>query len=167
MKRNAMKRGCALLLLVVLAATLVPMASAAGGSLYITGYTVTDAGGRPVGAITKGSTVNITVSVKDISTAAARAPRVRCRQAGGQSFTGGSVRVRAPSSSDSPLPTGWCSWAGTRAWARALRPRSAVPISRESYQTMETTITEAVVYEAPSSHRGLLPLRRPLRLPWW
>lgn len=151
MKRNLLIRGCALLLLVVLAATLVPMASAAGGSLYITGYTVTDAGGRPVGAITKGSTVNIAVSVKDISDGSGQGNLQSLDIAKlDDSFTGGTVTVRKTSPDGMPLVyevllTG-VQYKGV---GQALRFQVGSAGQPDTYQTMETTITEAVVYEAP------------------
>ena len=151
MKRNLLIRGCALLLLVVLAATLVPMASAAGGSLYITGYTVTDAGGRPVGAITKGSTVNIAVSVKDISDGSGQGnPQGLDIAKLDDSFTGGSVTTRRTSPDGAPLVyevllTG-LQYKGV---GQTLRLQIGSAGQPDTYQTMETTITEAVVYEAP------------------
>ena len=59
MTSNAMKRVFSALLLLVLLASALPItARAADGSLYVTGYTVTDSSGKPVGSITKGATVN-------------------------------------------------------------------------------------------------------------
>ncbi len=150
MKRNLLIRGCALLLLVVLAATLVPKAFAAGGSLYITGYTVTDTAGKPVGAITKGATVNIAVSVKDISDGSGQSnPQGLDIAKLDDSFTGGTATARRTSPDGAPLVyevllTG-VQYKGV---GQNLRFQVGSAGQPDTYQTMETTITEAVVYEA-------------------
>ncbi|HIW93186.1 MAG TPA: hypothetical protein H9868_01465 [Candidatus Flavonifractor merdipullorum] len=60
MNHNLLRRGSALVLLLVLLASLLPAALGAdGGNLYITGYQVSKS------TITKGDTVDITVSIKD------------------------------------------------------------------------------------------------------
>lgn len=68
MKDRILKTGAALALILTLVASVLPLgALAEGGTLYITGYTVEDSSGKGAGSITKGSVVNITVSVKDTS----------------------------------------------------------------------------------------------------
>ena len=97
MKSNAMKRVFSALLLLVLLASALPItAHAAGGSLYVTGYTVTDSAGSPVGSVTKGATVNITVSIKDTGTGASDPMTLDVTKLD-DSFTGGSVRVESAS----------------------------------------------------------------------
>ena len=66
MKNNAFKRLFSLLAVILLLTAAFPAALADGGSLYVTGYRVTDANGYPLGSVTKGTTVNITVSLKDV-----------------------------------------------------------------------------------------------------
>lgn len=150
MKSNAMKRVfSALLLLVLLASALPVTAHAAGGSLYVTGYAVTDSSGKPVGSVTKGATVNITVSIKDTGTGVSD-PTTQDVTKLEDSFTGGSVRVEPPSSSGQSLAyrvvlTG-LQYKGV---GQNLRVQIGTANKPESYQTMEITITEAVVYEAP------------------
>ena len=150
MKSNAMKRVfSALLLLVLLASALPVTAHAAGGNLYVTGYTVTDSSGKPVGSVTKGATVNITVSIKDTGTGVSD-PTTQDVTKLEDSFTGGSVRVEPPSSSGQSLAyrvvlTG-LQYKGV---GQNLRVQIGTANKPESYQTMEITITEAVVYEAP------------------
>ena len=150
MKSNAMKRVfSALLLLVLLASALPVTAHAAGGNLYVTGYTVTDSSGKPVGSVTKGATVNITVSIKDTGTGASDPMALDVTKLD-DSFTGGSVRVESASEPGQPLAyrvvlTG-VQYKGV---GQNLRVQIGTANKPESYQTMEITITEAVVYEAP------------------
>lgn len=150
MKSNAMKRVfSALLLLVLLAAALPVTAHAAGGSLYVTGYAVTDSSGKPVGSVTKGATVNITVSIKDTGTGVSDPMALDVTKLD-DSFTGGSVRVESASEPGQPLAyrvvlTG-VQYKGV---GQNLRVQIGTAGQPESYQTMEVTVTEAVVYEAP------------------
>ena len=150
MKSNAMKRVfSALLLLVLLASALPVTAHAAGGNLYVTGYTVTDSAGKPVGSVTKGVTVNITVSIKDTGTSAGDPMTLDVTKLD-DSFTGGSVRVEPASEPGQPLAyrvvlTG-VQYKGV---GQNLRVQIGTAGQPESYQTMEVTVTEAVVYEAP------------------
>lgn len=150
MKSNAMKRVfSALLLLVLLASALPVTAHAAGGNLYVTGYTVTDSAGKPVGSVTKGATVNITVSIKDTGTSAGDPMTLDVTKLD-DSFTGGSVRVEPASEPGQPLAyrvvlTG-VQYKGV---GQNLRVQIGTAGQPESYQTMEVTVTEAVVYEAP------------------
>lgn len=150
MKSNAMKRVfSALLLLVLLASALPVTAHAAGGNLYVTGYTVTDSAGKPVGSVTKGATVNITVSIKDTGTSAGDPMTLDVTKLD-DSFTGGSVRVEPASEPGQPLAyrvvlTG-VQYKGV---SQNLRVQIGTAGQPESYQTMEVTVTEAVVYEAP------------------
>lgn len=150
MKSNAMKRVfSALLLLVLLASALPVTAHAAGGSLYVTGYAVTDSAGKPVGSVTKGATVNITVSIKDTGTGVSDPMALDVTKLD-DSFTGGSVRVESASEPGQPLAyrvvlTG-VQYKGV---GQNLRVQIGTAGQPESYQTMEVTVTEAVVYEAP------------------
>ena len=150
MKSNAMKRVFSALLLLVLLASALPItAHAAGGSLYVTGYTVTDSAGSPVGSVTKGATVNITVSIKDTGTGASDPMTLDVTKLD-DSFTGGSVRVESASEPGQPLAyrvvlTG-VQYKGV---GQNLRVQIGTAGQPESYQTMEVTVTEAVVYEAP------------------
>ncbi len=150
MKSNAMKRVFSALLLLVLLASALPItARAAGGSLYVTGYTVTDSSGKPVGSITKGATVNLTVSIKDIGSDSGDPLTLDVTKLD-DSFTGGSVRVESASEPGQPLAyrvvlTG-VQYKGV---GQNLRVQIGTAGQPESYQTMEVTVTEAVVYEAP------------------
>ena len=152
MKRNFLTKGCCLLLLLMLLAGVLPLrALAADGNLYITGYTVTDAAGKPVGSVTKGSQVNLTVSVKDTGDGTGQGnPQALDITKLDDSFTGGSVSVEKTSGADAPLiyaiHFNGLTYKGV---GQNLRFQIGTAGQPESYQTMELTITEAVVYEAP------------------
>ena len=152
MKHNFLVRGCSALLLLVLLAAAVPLrVLAADSNLYITGYTVTDTAGRPTGSVTKGSQAGIVVSVKDTSDGTGQGdPKTLDITKLDDSFTGGSVSVEKTSAADAPLIyairfTG-LTYKGV---GQSLRFQIGVAGQPDSYQTMELTITEAVVYEAP------------------
>ena len=167
MKSNAMKRVFSALLLLVLLASALPItAHAAGGSLYVTGYTVTDSAGSPVGSVTKGATVNITVSIKDTRTGASDPMTLDVTKLD-DSFTGGSVRVESASEPGQPLAyrvvlTG-VQYKGV---GQNLRVQIGTAGQPESYQTMEVTVTEAVVYEAPQFTPEPPSSPRRHRRPW-
>ena len=152
MKHNFLTRCCAALMLLVLLIGALPLrVLAADSNLYITGYTVTDSAGRPVGAVTKGSQVDITVSVKDTGDGTGQGdPTVLDITKLEDSFQGGAVLVEKTSQENRPLIysvrfTG-LTYKGV---GQALRFQIGVAGQPDSYQTMELTITEAVVYEAP------------------
>ena len=152
MKREFFRRGGSALLLLALLLGLVPAALAADtGNLYITGYTVTDSAGKTVGSVTKGTTVNLAVSIKDTGDGTgAEDPGTLDITKLDDSFTGGSVSVQRTSEPGKPLVyqvtlTG-VTYKGV---GQTLRLQVGKAGDAGSYQTMEVTITEAVVYEAP------------------
>lgn len=152
MKRNPFRRGGALLLLLALLLGVLPAAAAAeGGTLYVTGYTVQDSAGRTAARVTKGDTVNIAVTVKDTGDGTgAGDPAALDITKLEDSFTGGSVNVRRVSEDGAPLRyeillTG-VTYKGV---GQSLRLQVGTAGQADSYQTMEVTVTEAVVYEAP------------------
>ena len=155
MKHNVLRTGVSLLLLLAMLAAALPSVFAAegGGNLYITGYTVTDASGRSVGSISKGNTVNITVSVKDTGDGTGSGdPKTLDITKLDDSFTGGSLTVEKTSSESAPLVyavrlTG-LTYKGV---GQSLKLQVGTAGDAGSYQTLEVTITEAVVYEAPTS----------------
>ena len=153
MNRNYFIRCCSILLLVALLAALAPLASATagGGNLYITGYTVTDPAGNLIGSVVKGNVVNITVSLKDTSDGSGQGdPAGLDITKLDDSFTGGALTVTKTSAEGSPLRyevrlTG-LRYKGV---GQTLRLQVGTAGQPDSYQTMEVTVTEAVVYEAP------------------
>ena len=153
MNRNYFIRCCTILLLVALLAALAPLASATagGGNLYITGYTVTDPAGNLIGSVVKGNVVNITVSLKDTSDGSGQGdPAGLDITKLDDSFTGGALTVTKTSAEGSPLRyevrlTG-LRYKGV---GQTLRLQVGTAGQPDSYQTMEVTVTEAVVYEAP------------------
>ncbi len=154
MKHNLLRSGLSLLLLLALLAACLPAVFAAEGSnLYITGYQVTDSSGRPAGSVTKGSKVNITVSVKDTGDGKGLAdPKALDITKLDDSFTGGSLTVEKTSADSAPLVyavrlTG-LTYKGV---GQALKLQVGTAGDPGSYQTLEVTITEAVVYEAPQN----------------
>ena len=153
MNHNRFQCIFSVLMLLALVTALVPLAARAeGGSLYITGYTVKNAAGGTVGSITKGNTVNITVSVKDTGDGTGSSdPAGLDITKLDDSFTGGTVSVSKTSSPGQPLIyaiqlTG-LQYKGV---GQILRLQIGKAGDSASYQTMEITITEAVVYEAPT-----------------
>ena len=152
MKRNFLTRGCALLLLLMLLAAAVPLrVLAAEGNLYITGYTIADAAGKPLGSVTKGGKADITVSVKDTGDGTgAGDPKALDITKLEDSFTGSSVSVEKTSGADAPLIYA-IRFSGLtyKGVGQNLRFQIGTAGQPDSYQTMEVTITEAVVYEAP------------------
>ena len=150
MKQMVLKGFSTLLLLALLVGVLPLQARAEGGNLYVTGYTVTDASGKAVGAVKKDATVDITVSIKDINDSTQDPGTLDITKLD-DSFTGGSVSVEKTSDSGAPLTyavrlTG-LKYKGV---GQTLKLQVGTPGSSESYQTIDVTITEAVVYEAPT-----------------
>ena len=136
-----------LLLLAMLTAALSAALGADGTNLYITGYTLTNAAGGSVGSINKGDTVNITVSIKDTSSPSTDVGTLDVTKLE-DSFTGGSASVARTSEEGKPLVyavtlTG-LQYKGS---GQSLRLQVGLPGSPDSYQTLELTITEAVVFD--------------------
>lgn len=153
MNRNYFIKCCSILLLVALLTALTPLVSAAegGGSLYITGYTVTDPAGNLIGSVSKENVVNITVSLKDTSDGSGQGdPAGLDITKLDDSFTGGDLTVTKTSPPDSPLRYEVrLSGLRYKGVGQTLRLQVGTAGQPDSYQTMEVTITEAVVYEAP------------------
>ena len=154
MNHNRFQRIFSVLILLALVTAFAPLAARAeGGSLYITGYTVKNTAGGTVGSIAKNGIANITVSIKDISANSGdKDPADLDISKLDDSFTGGTVSVKKTSSPGQPLIyaiqlTG-LQYKGV---GQTLRLQIGKAGDTASYQTMEITITEAVVYEAPSS----------------
>ncbi len=146
MNHNLLRRGSALVLLLVLLASLLPAALGAdGGNLYITGYQVSKS------TITKGDTVDITVSIKDTGdgTGAGDPASLDIGKLE-DSFTGGTVTVTKTSAEQKPLSYE-IKFAGVKykGVGQSLKFQIGTAGAPDSYQSMELTITEAVVYEAP------------------
>ena len=154
MKDRIFKTGAALALVLTLIVSMLPLAAAAGsGTLYVTGYTVTDSSGKTAGSISKGSTVNVTVSVKDTSDGTGGGdPKTLDIAKLDDSFSGGSVQVDKTSPDGKPLVYA-VKFSGLtyKGVGQSLRFQIGKAGEPDSYQTMEVTITEAVVYDSSSS----------------
>ena len=148
MKANLSQKLLSLLLLLALLTAALPAALGAdGGNLYITGYTITNSSGGSVGSVNKGDTVNITVSIKDTSSPSTDVGTLDVTKLE-DSFTGGSATVERTSEPDKPLIyavklTG-LQYKGV---GQTLRLQVGLPGTPDSYQTLELTVTEAVVYD--------------------
>ena len=168
MKDRILKTGAALALILTLVASVLPLgALAEGGTLYITGYTVEDSSGKGAGSITKGSVVNITVSVKDTSDGTGGAdPKALDITKLDDSFSGGSVQVDKTSPEGRPLVYAVkfsnIKYKGAGQSLRFQIGRAGEP---DSYQTMEVTITEAVVYDPSASTPPPAPEAPPEPIP--
>ena len=152
MKHSILRTGLSvLLLLAILAASLPAVFAAEGSNLYITGYRVTNSAGTTVYSITKGSVVDITVSIKDTGDGTGQNdPKALDITKLDDSFTGGVLFVEKTSAPDAPLVyavhlTG-LTYKGV---GQNLKLQVGTAGQPDSYQTLELTITEAVVYEAP------------------
>lgn len=150
MKDRAIKRIVSLLAAVLLLTAVFPTAALAeGSSLYVTGYTVTDAYGYPLGSVTKGTTVNITVSLKDVG-ADPGDPGTLDIVKLDDSFTGGWQSVVQTSAPGMPLTYDvQLTNLQYKGVGQSLKLQIGTAGKPESYQSVELTITEAVVYEAP------------------
>ncbi len=169
MKRNPFRRGGALLLLLALLLGVLPAAAAAeGGTLYVTGYTVQDSAGRTAARVTKGDTVNIAVTVKDTGDGTgAGDPAALDITKLEDSFTGGSVNVRRVSEDGAPLRYEiLLSGVTYKGVGQSLRLQVGTAGQADSYQTMEVTVTEAVVYEAPERSPRCWSPAPPWKSPW-
>ena len=158
MKHNTIRRAAALLMiLLALTAAWPAAARAEGGSLFVTGYTVTDAFGFPLGSIAKGTSVNINVSLKDIGSEVTD-PSLLDVVKLDDSFTGGSLSVVKTSAEGMPLTYDIrlinLQYKGV---GQSLKLQVGRAGSPESYQGVELTITEAVVFEAPQPQQPPAP----------
>ena len=153
MKHNRFQRFFSVLILLALVTALVPLAARAeGGSLYVTGYTVKNAGGGTVGSISKGSTVNITVFIKDISESSeSKDPAALDITKLDDSFTGGTVSVSKTSSAQPLTYSVQLAGLQYKGVGQSVKLQVGEKGKPDTYQNLEITITEAVVYEAPSS----------------
>lgn len=154
MKDRIFKTGAALALVLTLIVSMLPLAAAAGGgTLYVTGYTVVDSAGKTAGSVSKGSTVNITVSIKDTSDGTGGGdPKTLDIAKLDDSFSGGSVQVDKTSPDGKPLVYA-VKFSGLtyKGAGQSLRFQIGKAGEPETYQTMEVTITEAVVYDASAN----------------
>lgn len=151
MERNVMKRALSLLLLLAMLTAALPAAlGAESGNLYVTGYTLTNSSGSGISTVNKGNTVNITVSIKDTSGAGTDVGTLDITKLE-DSFNGGSVSVERTSEDGKPLIyavklTG-LQYKGV---GQSLRLQVGLPNQPDTYQTLEVTITETVVYDSSS-----------------
>lgn len=148
MKRNRPKQGLVLLVLLAMLAALLPTAGAAEGTLFVTGYTVTSSGSS-VSSISRGSTVDITVSLKDTGNSLGDLSTLDVTKLE-DSFTGGTPSVQKTSEDGRPL-TYAVKFSGLqyKGVGQSLKLQVGTAGAPNSYQTLEVTITEAVVYEKP------------------
>ena len=165
MEHNISKRLLSLLLLLAMLTAALPSALGADtGNLYVTGYTLTNASGGAVSTVNKGDTVNITVSIKDTSSPSTDVGTLDVTKLE-DSFTGGSAVAERTSEPDKPLVyavklTG-LQYKGV---GQTLRLQVGIPGDPGSYQTLEVTITEAVVFD-PSVKPPELPSIPPEPIP--
>lgn len=158
MEHNISKRILSLLLLLAMLTAALPAALGADGTnLYVTGYTVKTTSGGNVGSINKGDTVNITVSIKDTNSPSTDVGTLDVTKLE-DSFTGGSASAERTSDPNKPLIyavtlTG-LQYKGV---GQSLRLQVGLPGTPSSYQTLEITITEAVVYDSSSKLPDLAP----------
>ena len=152
MKHSVLRTGLSVLLLLAMLAAHLPAALGAEGSnLYITGYRVTNAAGAPVYSITKGNVVNLSVSIKDTGDGTGQNdPKSLDITKLDDSFTGGVLFVEKTSAPDAPLVyTVHLSGLTYKGVGQNLKLQVGTAGQPDSYQTLELTISEAVVYEAP------------------
>lgn len=172
MKDRILKTGAALALILTLVASVLPLgALAEGGTLYITGYTVEDSSGKGAGSITKGSVVNITVSVKDTSDGTGGAdPKALDITKLDDSFSGGSVQVDKTSPEGRPLVYAVkFSNIKYKGAGQSLRFRSAGRGARQlpdhgGHHHRGRGLRSLRQYASPGT-RG--PARSPSLPPWW
>ena len=149
MKHNRFQRIFSVLILLALVTALVPLAARAeGGSLYVTGYTVLNTDGKPLSSVSKSSVVSIAVSVKDISeNSSSRVPADLDISKLDDSFTGGTVSVKKTSQDGQPLSYEiLVSNTRYKGVGQLLKLQIGEKGKPESYQTLDVTVTEAVVY---------------------
>ena len=156
MEHNFSKRLLSLLLLLALLTAALPAALGAdGANLYITGYTVKNAAATAdVGTINKGDTVTIIVSIKDTANTAEN-PGDEVGKLDvtklEDSFTADPLIppvVNSTSAAGAPLIYAVkLSGLQYKGVGQTLRLQVGQPGHPETYQTLELTITEAVVYD--------------------
>ncbi len=140
----------------MLTAALPAALGAESGNLYVTGYTLTNSSGALLTSVRKGDKVDITVSVKDTGPAGTDVGTLDITKLE-DSFNGDAASVERTSQEGKPLIyavklTG-LTYKGV---GQSLRLQVGVPGDPASYQTLELTITEAVVYD-PSPALPELP----------
>lgn len=168
MKDRFLRTGAALALILTLLTTVLPLgALAEGGTLYVTGYTVEDTSGNASGSVTKDAVVNITVSVKDTSDGTGGGdPKALDITKLDDSFSGGSVQVEKTSPEGRPLVYA-VKFSGVRykGAGQSLRFQIGRAGEPDSYQTMEVTITETVVFDAAAANTPPTPPPPPEPIP--
>ena len=164
MKHNRFQRIFSVLILLALVTALVPLAARAeGGSLYVTGYTVLNTDGKPLSSVSKSAVVSIAVSVKDISeNSSSKVPADLDISKLDDSFTGGTVSVKKTSQDGQPLSYEiLVSNTRYKGVGQLLKLQIGEKGKPDSYQTLDVTVTEAVVYEAPQSTPDTAPEAAP------
>lgn len=164
MKHNRFQRIFSVLILLALVTALVPLAARAeGGTLYVTGYTVTNSGNGVVSAITKNGIANITVSIKDISANSGdKDPADLDISKLDDSFTGGTISVKKTSQPGEPLSFDVkLTDVRYKGVGQAIKLQVGEKGKPDSYQSLEVTVTEAVVYEPPQSTPDTTPETAP------
>lgn len=148
MNNRLTRSACALFAILTLLTAALPLARAEGGTLYVTGYTITS-GDKTLSKLEKDVTADITVSIKDTSDGSgASSPASLDITKLDDSFSGGSVSVSRTSPDGAPLvyavKLSGVKYKGVGQTLRLQVGRAGEP---DSYQTLEVTITEAKVYE--------------------
>ena len=164
MKHNRFQRIFSVLILLALVTALAPLAARAeGGTLYVTGYTVTNSGNGVVSAITKNGIANITVSIKDISANSGdKDPADLDISKLDDSFTGGTVSVKKTSQPGEPLSFDVkLTDVRYKGVGQSIKLQVGEKGKPDSYQSLEVTVTEAVVYEPPQSTPDTTPETAP------
>ena len=148
MNNHLTRSACALFAILALLTAVLPAVRAEDRNLYVTGYTITS-GGNTLNKLEKGSSADITVSIKDTSDGTgSSSPSSLDITKLDDSFSGGSISVARTSPAGAPLvyavTLSGVKYKGTGQALRLQVGRAGEP---DSYQTLEVTITEAKVYE--------------------
>ena len=164
MNHKRFQRIFSVLILLALVTALVPLAARAeGGNLYVTGYTVLSADGKPLSSVSKSAVVSIAVSVKDISeNSSSKVPSALDISKLDDSFTGGTVSVKKTSQDGQPLSYEiLVSNTRYKGVGQLLKLQIGEKGKPDSYQTLDVTVTEAVVYEAAPTTPDTTPETAP------
>lgn len=154
MNKRLIHSACALFAILALLTAALPAARAEGGTLFVTGYTVT-VGDKPSSRLEKGATATITVSVKDTSDGSGTSsPGTLDITKLDDSFSGGTISVAKTSPDGAPLvyavTVSGVQYKGT---GQVLRLQVGHAGEPETYQTLDVTITEAQPYDPSATPR--------------
>ena len=148
MNNHLTRSACALFAILALLTAVLPAVRAEDRNLYVTGYTITS-GGNTLNKLEKGSSADITVSIKDTSDGTgSSSPSSLDITKLDDSFSGGSISVSRTSPDGAPrvyaVTLSGIKYTGTGQTLRLQVGRAGEP---DSYQTLDVTISEAKVYE--------------------